>query len=64
MSLHLEADRLVARWARMQEREKQSPPQFMSTHPSVGIENEYGGILANLSQNYNRMEAIQGLYVS
>ncbi|OQD79161.1 hypothetical protein PENANT_c059G05293 [Penicillium antarcticum] len=31
-------------WARMQEQEKQTPPQFMSTHPS----------------SYNRMEAIQG----
>ncbi|CAG8112158.1 unnamed protein product [Penicillium salamii] len=34
----------VQLWARMHEREKQAPPQFMSTHPS----------------NYNRMEAIQG----
>ncbi|KAJ6072591.1 hypothetical protein N7467_010676 [Penicillium canescens] len=34
----------VSLWARMQEQEKQTPPQFMSTHPS----------------SYNRMEAIQG----
>ncbi|CAI7620175.1 unnamed protein product [Penicillium glandicola] len=34
----------VKLWARMHEQEKQSPPQFMSTHPT----------------SYNRMEAIQG----
>ncbi|KAJ5576401.1 Chaperone tailless complex polypeptide 1 [Penicillium sp. DV-2018c] len=34
----------VELWARMHEKEKQAPPQFMSTHPS----------------SYNRMEAIQG----
>ncbi|KAL4886924.1 peptidase family M48-domain-containing protein [Aspergillus karnatakaensis] len=34
----------VGLWDRMQKAEKQSPPQFLSTHPT----------------NYNRMEAIQG----
>ncbi|KAL4753943.1 hypothetical protein BDW72DRAFT_201172 [Aspergillus terricola var. indicus] len=36
-------------WARMQRAEKQAPPQFISTHPSLTLE-----------LNYNRMEAIRG----
>lgn len=38
---------IIPRWARMHEQEKQAPPQFMSTHPSVGLENTYQGIITN-----------------
>jgi hypothetical protein len=46
----------------MQKMEKGAPPQFMSTHPSVGAVGDGMKVLcANmLFQSYNRMEAIQG----
>lgn len=38
---HVFIETNCVRWARMQEQEKHSPPQFMSTHPSVRPTNSY-----------------------
>jgi len=45
----------------MQQQEKGAPPQFMSTHPSVGLVTfDWFIQLLMFDQSYNREEAIRG----
>lgn len=48
----------IGLWQRMEKLDKETPPEWLSTHPSVSIHHCVGKAPANPSQNKNRIQQI------